>query len=202
MLPKQLLTVSNGQSYEIRIQIVISLNYREVRGHLRGRCGYIYSQWHYLYTSSMQLVFSIFKITFALPLYAPTPIAFPSTSTTSRSICGLFLCLSIIVPWFPWDWVLSEIMPEGGLSMDPLGSTALCLGSEVWEMWCIWPQGCTSLVFSDDLPVACGPKVHSGYIHTCKHTSTYFNNSTCSVGNQSLLNACNPNPCITSVKCI
>lgn len=81
-------------------------------------------------------------------------------AASSRSICSLFLCLSIKVPWFPWDWILSQIMPEGGLScMDPLGCTALCEGSEVWESvmymalgvqkprvfrwpyWCLWPCG-------------------------------------------------------------
>lgn len=108
----------------------------------------------------------------SLPLYPcilQPPIAFYSTS---RSICSLFLCLSIRVPWFPWHWILSQIMPEGDLScMDPLGSTALCRGSEVWEMWCIWPKGWTSTVFSDDLTGACGPMVHWSHMRSCKHTS-------------------------------
>lgn len=92
-------------------------------------------------TSSMQLLFCpVLKI---LSLY-PCPVQPPTTSSasTSSSICSLFLCLSISVPWFPWDWILSQIILEGSLSsIDPLGSTALCRGSEVWRMWCMWPMG-------------------------------------------------------------
>lgn len=92
-------------------------------------------------------------------------------AASSRSICSLFLCLSIKVPWFPWDWILSQIMPEGGLScMDPLGCTALCEGSEVWEMWCIWLWECRSPVFLDDLTGAFGPVVY--YNHICASIST------------------------------
>lgn len=104
----------------------------------------------------------------SLPLY---PHMLQPHIASSRSICSLFLCLSIRVPWFPWDWILSQIMPEGGLScMDPLGCTTLCKGSEVWEMWCIWPRGCRSPVFLDDLTGACGPVAH--YSHICASIST------------------------------
>lgn len=101
----------------------------------------------------------------SLPLY---PHILQPRAASSRSICGLFLCLSIRVPWFPWDWILSQIMPEGGLScMDPLGCTALCKGGEVWgnvmyiaqglHKPCVfrWPSG------------ACSPAVH--YSHMCKY---------------------------------
>lgn len=93
-------------------------------------------------------------------------------------------------PWFPRDWILSQIMPEGGLScMDPLGSTSLCRGSEVWEMWCMWPRGCTSAVFSDDLTAPAAPVVRSSHIHSCKHTSV-STTAHVQVEDQVLLNAC------------
>lgn len=126
----------------------------------------------------------------SLPLYPRMLQPHIASSSTSRSICSLFLCLSIRVPWFPWDWILSQIMPEGGLScMDPLGSTALCRGSEVWEMWCILPRGCTSAVFSDDLTGACGSMVHYSHIRSCKHTSI-STTAHVQVEDQGLLNAC------------
>lgn len=98
----------------------------------------------------MQLLYSVVKITSSLPWCAPAPHRL--LLYNQKHMQSIFYVFPSEFPWFPWDWILSQIMPEGGLScMDPLGSTSLCRGSEVWEKWCMWPGGCTSTVFSDDL---------------------------------------------------
>lgn len=130
------------------------------------------SQWHYLYAAFLFHATSFFYIDnhFLFTLVCSSPPSPPPLHPEAYAV--YFLCLSIRVPWFLWDWILSKILPEGGLScIDPLSSTALCRGNEVWEMWCIWPGGCTSTVFSDDLTCACGPKLHYSYIHSYEHTS-------------------------------
>lgn len=122
-------------------------------------------------TSSMQVLFCpVLKI---LSLY-PCPVQPPTTSSasTSSSICSLFLCLSISVPWFPWDWILSQIILEGSLSsIDPLGSTALCRGSEVWRMWCMWPMGKQVECFQMTSLVTAALRSAIDFVHLCKHTS-------------------------------
>lgn len=174
------------QCYIVVINLIYPLKQdlccQYVRYYIYASTAWLCSQCHYLYAAFFLHAASFHYIEnalfFTLVISSPPPIA---ASSTSRSICGLFLCLSIRVPWFPWDWILSQIMLGGGLSfIDPLGSTALCRGSEVWEMWCIWPRGCTSAVFSDDLPVPAARRFTRAACYS--RDSTHINNSTCTSG--------------------
>lgn len=149
----------------------------------------------YLFTVALSLHSILLPLSFFSPYWKSPPL-YPcvlqspiTPASTFRSICSLFLCLSIRLPWFPWDWILSQIMPEGGLPcIDPLGSTALCRGSEVWEMWCIWLRGCTNAVLSDNLTCAHSSKVHYSNRNSCRLSS--ISTSHVQVEDQCLLNAC------------
>lgn len=112
-------------------------------------------------------VFCEDKATSSVPWNVPPSHHHPSPS---QSTCTLFLGRSIRVLWFPTDWSVSRVVPEGDLScIDPLDYSPLSRGSEVCEMWCTRPS--TSTVFSDDLTSACGPAAPNSHIHSCKTSS-------------------------------
>lgn len=87
-----------------------------------------------------------------------TKIVFVYSAPPSHQLHMRQLMQSIFIPFhqssliFPWLNPQPALMLEGALSR-PLRFTALCRGSEVWEMWCMWPKGCTNAVFRMTLPV-------------------------------------------------